>query len=113
MVDFTSTQAQSKELAPPVRRGVGQVRAVGAISPSMPPPLTTNRVDRMYIQLAEIHFIAVAQLAECGHWHQTDSTPRSVRVGMSRPRPGVAPSAITLAPSPYVDFMSQAPLWPW
>jgi hypothetical protein len=40
------------------------------------PLLTTDGVDRMYHQLAEIHTIATAQLANCAGWCRTDSTPR-------------------------------------
>jgi hypothetical protein len=50
---------------------------------SMMPLLSADGLDRMYHQLAKIHTIAAAQLAECAHWHRTDSTPRSVRAGMS------------------------------
>jgi hypothetical protein len=78
MVDFTPTQDQAKEVAPPVHRGEAQAEAAVSKSLSMLPPLTVDRVDRMYCQLAKIHTIATAQLAECAHWHQTNSTPRSV-----------------------------------
>jgi hypothetical protein len=54
---------------------------------STSPPLTTNRLDRMYRQLAKIHAIITAQLAECACWRQTDSTCHLVRVGTSSPRP--------------------------
>jgi hypothetical protein len=67
----------------------------------------------MYRQLVKIHAITAAQLAECAHWRQTDSTPRSIRAGMSRPRPSAVPSVTRLTPSPSVDFSSQAPPWPW
>jgi hypothetical protein len=32
------------------------------------PPLTANGVDKIYRQLAKIHAIATAQLAECAYW---------------------------------------------
>jgi hypothetical protein len=67
MVDFSSTQAQAKELAPPTSRGEAHVEAATTKSLSASPPLTTDKVDRMYYQLAEIHTIAAAQLAECAH----------------------------------------------
>jgi hypothetical protein len=31
------------------------------------PPLTTDGVDKMYHQLAEIHAIVTVQLVECDH----------------------------------------------
>jgi hypothetical protein len=34
---------------------------------SASPPLTTDRVEKMYHQLAEIHAIATTQLVECTH----------------------------------------------
>jgi hypothetical protein len=68
LVDFTPTQAQAKELAPPICRGEAQDEAAIAKSPSTPPPLPADGVDRMYHQLAEIHTITVMQLAKCAHW---------------------------------------------
>jgi hypothetical protein len=67
MADFTSTQAQAKELVPPSRRGEAPIEAAMTKSPSTSPPLTADGVDRMYHQLAEIHVIATVQLAECAH----------------------------------------------
>jgi hypothetical protein len=39
------------------------------------PSLTTDRVDKMYRQLAEIDAIAAPQLEECARWHRSDSAP--------------------------------------
>jgi hypothetical protein len=66
-------------------------------SPSTSALFTTNGVDRMYRQLVEIHAIGAAQLAECAHWHQTDSTPCSARAGTSWPWPHTAPSVVRSA----------------
>jgi hypothetical protein len=55
MVDFTSTQAQAKKVAPPASREGGQMEATAAKPLSVSPSLTTDRVDKMYHQLAEIH----------------------------------------------------------
>jgi hypothetical protein len=102
MVDFASTQAQVNEVAPPASRERRQAKAAAAKPLSTSPPLTANRVDKMYHQLVEIHTITTAQLAECGHWCRSDSTPSKVRASTSRPRPIVMPSMIRLAPScPY------------
>jgi hypothetical protein len=76
---------------------------------STSPPLTTNRLDRMYRQLAKIHAIITAQLAECACWRQTDSTCHLVRVGTSSPRPDQPTSATRSASSPLVYLSSQAP----
>jgi hypothetical protein len=48
MVDFTSTQAQAKKVAPPVSRKGGQAEATAAKPLSASPPLTTDGVDKMY-----------------------------------------------------------------
>jgi hypothetical protein len=75
MMDFTSTQAQAKELAPLASRGEAQAKAAAAKSPSASPPLTADEVDRMYRQMVEIHAIIAAQLVECSRWSRIDSTP--------------------------------------
>jgi hypothetical protein len=64
MLDFTSTQALAKELAPQVRRREARAKAN---STSTSPPLTTDGLDRMYHQLVEIHAIIATQLVECAH----------------------------------------------
>jgi hypothetical protein len=69
MVNFASTQAQDKEVAPPTSHEGGQAEATAIKPPSASPPLTTNGVDKMYHQLAEIHAISAMQLAECARWH--------------------------------------------
>jgi hypothetical protein len=65
MVEFTSTQAQAKEVAPPASREGGGDEATAAKPLSVSPPLTADRVDKMYHQLAEIDTIFTVQLAEC------------------------------------------------
>jgi hypothetical protein len=100
MVDFTSTQAQAKETAPPASRDETQTMTVVTKSPSASPPLTMDRVDRMYHQLAKIHAIITMQLAECAHWRPTNSTRHLAQAGTSRPRPNMAPSTVRLTPSP-------------
>jgi hypothetical protein len=61
---------------PSSQSGEALAETTKAKSLGISPLLTTDGVDRMYHQLAEIHAIAAAQLAECGGWCQTDSTPR-------------------------------------
>jgi hypothetical protein len=48
MMDFVSTQAQTKELAPPVSQQEGQAEAAVAEPLSALPPLTADGVDKMY-----------------------------------------------------------------
>jgi hypothetical protein len=67
---------------------------------STSPPITVDRVDKMYHQLAEIHAITAVQLAECARWRQSDPTPSPVRVGTGQQRLTVKPSVARLAPSP-------------
>jgi hypothetical protein len=113
MMNFASTQARAKEVAPPTSREEGQAEATMDEPLSASSPLTTGEVDKMYHQLAEIHAIPTAQLVECARWHRIDSTPSLAQAGTSWPRPGVTPSTIRLAPSPPMDFSSQTPLWRW
>jgi hypothetical protein len=105
IMDFTST-AQAKEVAPPASHEGSQTEATAAKPLSASPPLTADGVDKMYRQLAEIHTIAAAQLAECAHWHRYDSTPSPVRAGTGCQWPAVMLSATRLAPSPPTDFSS-------
>jgi hypothetical protein len=69
MVDFTSTQARAKEVAPLASHEGVQIEAAAAKPLSASPPLTNDGVDKMYRQLVEICAIAIAQLAECARWH--------------------------------------------
>jgi hypothetical protein len=78
MVDFTSTQAQGKEAALTASLEGGQTEATAAMPLSASPLLTTDGVDKMYRQLADIHAIIAAQLAEFAHWCRSDSTPSSI-----------------------------------
>jgi hypothetical protein len=63
MVDFTSTQAQPEEVAPPANCEGGQAEATMAKPLSTSPLLTIDGMDKMYYQLVEIHSIATVQLA--------------------------------------------------
>jgi hypothetical protein len=77
MVDFTSTQVQAKEVAPPANRKGVQDEADAAKPLSASPPLTADGVDKMYRQLTKIHAITAVQLTECARCRWSDSTPSS------------------------------------
>jgi hypothetical protein len=96
MVDYASTQAQDKELAHPANRAEVQADAFAIKSPSASPSLTTDELDRMYHQLAEIHTITTTQPGKCTRWRRVDSTPLSARVGTSRPWSGVVPLLVLI-----------------
>jgi hypothetical protein len=70
-MDFASTQARAKEVAPHASHEGGQTEATVAKLLSPSPQLTTNRVDKMCRQLAEIHAMAAAQLVECTRWRRS------------------------------------------
>jgi hypothetical protein len=59
MVDFTSTKAQAKEVAPPASRERGQDEAIIANPLGTSPMLTADGLDKWYYQLTEIHVITV------------------------------------------------------
>jgi hypothetical protein len=65
----------------------------------------------MYYQLAEIHAIAILQLAECAHWCWSNLMSSPVWVGTGRQRPTADPSVAMMAPPPPTDFSPQAPSW--
>jgi hypothetical protein len=110
-MDFTSTQARAKEVAPPPSREGGQMEFTAAKPPSASPSLTADVVDKMYHQLAEIHAIVGAQLPKCTRWHRSDQTPRSIWARAEWWGPDVAPSAMQTAPPPRADFSPQVSLW--
>jgi hypothetical protein len=60
MADFTSTQAQAKELAPSASWGEARAETAVTKYQSASPTLTIDGVDRMYYQLMEIHTITSA-----------------------------------------------------
>jgi hypothetical protein len=75
MIDYALVQGWGKGEAP-TASSEGGWAAANALNAS--PPHTTDGMDKLYYQLAEIHTIATAQLAESAHWHHSDSTPSLV-----------------------------------
>jgi hypothetical protein len=111
MVDLVTSQTQAKGAAPSINRKGGQTKTTMASPLSMPSPPSTDGVDRLYDQLAEIHSIAAAQLVECAHWLQSDlmASPVHARAGWQTPI--VEPSTTMMAPPPPTDFSPQALPW--
>jgi hypothetical protein len=68
MVDYASTQAPTKGVAPSASRQGSKTKAAAVEAPNTSYPPTANGVDMLYHQLAEIHAIVAMQLAECAHW---------------------------------------------
>jgi hypothetical protein len=95
MMDCTPVQAQGKGEAPIASREGGH--------PASPPP-TADGVDKLYHQLAQIHAIAAAQLAECACWHRSEQAPSLVQVESGRQGPNATPSAMRIAPLPPTEF---------
>jgi hypothetical protein len=81
MMDFASTPAHAKGVAPTISHEEGRVESVVARPLKASPPPTTNGVDKMYRQLVEIHTITTAQLAECAWWHRSNPTPDMAHTG--------------------------------
>jgi hypothetical protein len=81
MMDFASTHAQAKEVAPSSSHDGGPTEAAAAKPTSTSPLPIADGVDKLYHQLAEIHIIATIQLAECALLHRSDPTPSPVWVG--------------------------------
>jgi hypothetical protein len=108
MMDYTSTRARSKGAFSTPSCGWGQAEAAAANALSASPPPTTDRVYKMYHQLAEIHAIATMQLTECTHWPRSDPTPSPVWVDTGRQGPNEMPSMTRTTPLPLTDFSPQA-----
>jgi hypothetical protein len=111
MVDFTATQDRAKGAVPSANRQEGHTEATTTKTLSTIPSPTTDVVDNMYHQLAEIHAIAVVKLAECAHWHRSDLTSSPVRARTGWQRLSAEPSAAMLIPLPPTDFAPQATSW--
>jgi hypothetical protein len=82
MMDFTSTQARAKGVAPTTSCEESHTEAVAARPLKASPPPTVDGVDKMYCQLAEIHALAATQLVECIHWHRSNSTSNVAHTGV-------------------------------
>jgi hypothetical protein len=65
MVDFASTQARAKEVAPQAGCEGGQTEAIVAKPLSASRPLTANGVDKMHHKLANIHVISPVTSRVC------------------------------------------------
>jgi hypothetical protein len=89
MIDYAPVQARGKGKALTASREGGQVAAKDL---NASPPLTTDRVDKLYHQLAEIHTVTTAQLAECARSCRSDSTPSPVWARTGQQRPNEMPS---------------------
>jgi hypothetical protein len=81
MMDYVSTPARAKGVAPTASREEGHTKAAAARSLKASPLSTIDGVDKMYHQLTEIHAIATVQLAECVHWHRSNPTPNRAHTG--------------------------------
>jgi hypothetical protein len=111
MVDFTTTQARAKVVAPYSERSrPGPLQPRLRVSYLHQPPMG---VDRMYHQLVEIHTITTMQLAKCAHWRRSDPTSSPVWAKTRQQRPAVEPSVATMAPPSLTHFLLQALLWRW
>jgi hypothetical protein len=104
MVDLATTQAQAKGVAPSTTHEGGQIEAAAAKHLNALPPPSTNGVDRLYRQLAEIHVIATTQLAECTRWCWSDPTSSPIHAKVSWQRPTVELLTARRAPPPLIDF---------
>jgi hypothetical protein len=110
MIDYAPTQARSKGVISTPSCGWGQVEVVVAKAPSASPLPTTDRVDKLYRQLAEIHATTTMQLVECACWCHSDSTPSPVQARIGQLGPNKTPSMTRAAsPSPS-DCSPQASL---
>jgi hypothetical protein len=107
MIDYALVQGWGKGEAP-TASSEGGWAAANALNAS--PPHTTDGMDKLYCQLAEIHTIATAQLAESARWRRSDSTPSLVQARTSQQRPDEIPSTTRMAPPPPTDFSPQASL---
>jgi hypothetical protein len=101
MLDFTSTQAQAKGANPTTSHKEGHTMAIAARPLKASPPPTTDRLDKMYHQLVEIHTITVVYLVECARWRHSNPTFDAAHAGGGWRGPHLR----------LTDFSPQASLW--
>jgi hypothetical protein len=111
LVDLAATRSQAKGAAPSANYVGGQTEAAAAKPLNMLPPPSIDGVDMRYCQLAEIHAITTAQLAECTWWRLSDPTTSPIHARAGWQRPIVEPSTARMAPPPSTNFSPQASLW--
>jgi hypothetical protein len=110
MMDYVSTPARAKGVAPLASHEEGYTEAATARPPKASPLPTADGVDKIYCQLAEIDAIAVVQLAECIRWHRSNLTLTWLPPAPGWRGPTVEPSVARTAPLPSVDFSPRASL---
>jgi hypothetical protein len=82
MMDFASSPARTKGVPPAASHEEGRGDAAVARPPKAPPLPTTDGVDKMYRQLAELHAITTAQLVGFARWHQSNPTPHAAHTSV-------------------------------
>jgi hypothetical protein len=110
MMDFASTPAHAKGVAPAASREEGGAEAAVARCLNASSLPTADGVDKMYHHMTEIHDITATPLAECTHWHQSNPTPNMAHAGASWRGLAMVPSVTSAAPSPPTDISPQASL---
>jgi hypothetical protein len=103
MVDYASTHARAKGVAPTGSQEEGHTKATATMPPKASPPPTADGVNKMYRQLAEIHAITAAQLAECTRWCRSNPTPNTAQTGIGWREPATEPSTTRTAPPADTD----------
>jgi hypothetical protein len=83
MMEFISNLAQDKGVAPTAICEEGHTEATANKPPKDSPMPPSDGVDKMYSQLAEIHALTAAQLAECARWHWSNLTSNMAHAGAS------------------------------
>jgi hypothetical protein len=102
-MDSARTQAQAKGVAPNASREEGHTDVDAARPPKATPSPTIDGVDKIYHQLAEIHTIATAQLAECARWRRSNMIPKAGHTNDGGQGPA-EPSTTRMAPLQLTDF---------
>jgi hypothetical protein len=102
MVDLAATQLQAKGAAPPTSHEGGQTKATTAKPLTVPLPPSADGVNRQYHQLAEIHTITAAELAECARWCQFSPASNAAYAGAGWRGPTIEPSVARMVTPPVI-----------
>jgi hypothetical protein len=103
-MDYAAIEAQPEVVSSTHHCQWDPAEATVAMTMSLSPPPTADKVDRLYRQLVEIHTIVVAQLVECARWRRSTPAPSLVWASTGRQGADMMLFMIRTVPPPLTNF---------